>query len=628
MKREPVAFALPRFSVTRPITVVMLLLAILVVGYISYSRIPIALFPEGYEANMLGIVVPYPNASPRDVEEKITRPVEGAVGTVPNVKQIFSNVSSGSSFTRIEFQTGTDLKAAYANLRDRMDRLMPELPDDVDRIWLRRWDQNDIPIIYLVAAMPPEIDDAYSRLDNFLRPALQRIEGVGNVEIFGLQSREVQIELDDARLRSHRVDVNTLVAALRNENLTQSGGYVYDGGRKIYVRSMGRFETPEEIANLVIEPTRRLRLGDIANIGFKASRREWAYRVDRKPAVGVEITRDSSGNIEQISREVRATLGEIAQTPQLAGVKFDVFWDQGSHVRESIDNLKNSALWGGLFAAVIIYAFLRAPRMTGILTLSIPLSLLCTVIVLFFMGWSLNMATMMGLLLSVGMVVDNSIVIVENIYRRRQEGIEATSASILGAGEVGLAVLMATLTSVVVFLPLILMNEGGEFSFWMFRIGIPVITSLLASLLIALVFVPLAAQRLSRGSQHRELRSVVWMRERYLTALRWVLARRLEAALLVIGAMISIQYPMAHIKQGRPGGGGGDQENTMFFFFELPTGSSLEEADAFFGRVEEFLEANADRYHLDRIESRFRNSQGRVQARFKDDPNNQWYEFA
>ena len=628
MKREPIAYALPRFSVTRPVTIVMLLLAILVVGVISYSRIPIALFPDGYEQNTLGIFVPYPNASPRDIEETITRPVEGAVGTVANVKRIMSSANNGSSFTRIEFQNGTDLKAAYATLRDRMDRLMPELPDDVDRIWIRRWDQNDIPIIYLVAALPPEIDDAYSRMDNFLRPALQRIEGVGNVEIWGLQSRQVQIELDDARLRSHRIDANTLVTALRNENLTQSGGYVFDGGRKIYVRSMGRFESPEQIGNLVIEPTRRLLLRDVAEVSFKSSRREWAYRVDRQPAVGVEITRDSTGNIERISREVRATLRELAETPQLAGVKFDVFWDQGRHVRESIDNLKNSAIWGGLFAAVIIYTFLRAPRMTGILTLSIPLSLLCTVIVLFFMGWSLNMATMMGLLLSVGMVVDNSIVIVENIYRRRQEGLEATKASIVGAGEVGLAVLLATLTSVVVFLPLILMTEGGEFSFWMFRIGIPVITSLLASLLIALVFVPLAAQRLSRGRTQVELRPIVWLRSHYLRGLRWVLAHRLDAALLVIAAMLSIQYPMAHVKQGNTGTGGGNQENTMWFFFELPGGITLEEADRFFGQVEAFLLANAERYNLDRIETRFRNSQGRVQARFKDDPNNQWYEFA
>jgi hydrophobic/amphiphilic exporter-1 (mainly G- bacteria), HAE1 family len=627
MKGEPIAFALPRFSVTRPVTVVMILLAILVVGYIAYSRIPVALFPEGYEQNSLGVFIPYPNTAPRDIEEKITRPVEGAVGTMPHVKRIVSFANNGVSFTRVEFQNGTDLKNAYATLRDRMDRLMPELPDDVDRIWLRRWDQNDIPIIYLVAALPPEVDDPYSLMDNIVRPALQRIEGVGNVDVWGLQSRQVQIELDDQRLRSHRVDPNALVASLRNQNETISGGYVIDGGRKVYVRSLGRFETPEEIANLVVDPAHRLRLRDIADVGFKASRREWAYRVDRKPAVGIEITRESSGNIERISRETRETLAELGAMPQLSGVKFDVFWDQGRHVRESIDNLKNSAVWGGLFAATIIYTFLRAPRMTGILTLSIPLSLLCSVIVLFFMGWTLNMATMMGLLLSVGMVVDNSIVIVENVYRRRQEGLDATRASILGAGEVGLAVVMATLTTVVVFLPLILMSDDGEFSFWMLRIGMPVITSLLASLVIALVFVPLAAQRLSRGSQHGELRVIGWLRERYLGALRWVLAHRLDAAILVIAALISVQYPMTHIRRGG-GGGGGDGENTMWFFFELPTGTALEETDAFFGEVEAFLLANAPRYNIDRVETRFRNNMGRVQARFKPDPNNQWYEYA
>jgi HAE1 family hydrophobic/amphiphilic exporter-1 len=266
---------------------------------------------------------------------------------------------------------------------------------------------------------------------------------------------------------------------LRSQNFAQSGGFVMEGGRKIYVRSLGRFESAEQIGSIIIDPEQRLRLSDVARVSFRLPRRDWVYRVDGQPAVGIQITRESTGNIERISREVTATLARFETLPQLAGMKFEVFSDQGRDVRNAITNLRDSGLWGGMFAAVIIYAFLRAPRMTGILTLSIPLSLLCTLIVLFFMGWSLNMATMMGLLLSVGMVVDNAIVIVENIYRQRQEGVDATTASVNGAGEVGLAVVMSTCTSIIVFLPLMLMGGAGEIPFWMLRIGVPVIASLI-----------------------------------------------------------------------------------------------------------------------------------------------------
>jgi hydrophobic/amphiphilic exporter-1 (mainly G- bacteria), HAE1 family len=462
-KREPAAYAIPRFSVHRPVTVVMMLLTILVVGFIAMKRIPLALYPEGYEGNQLYIFAQYPNASPRDVEEKVARKIEDMMGTVPNIRRMTSYSGNGHCNVRLEFQTGTNLREAYAILTDRMDRVKPLLPEDVDRVYVRRYDQNDAPMMSLVASLPSGMDDAAYRLENFVKPALQRIEGVGNVDIWGIQSREVQIELLDDRLRSHRIDVGQMLTTLRNQNFAISGGYVYEGGRKIYVRSLGKFNTLDEIGSLMVDSVRRLRLNDVALVRFRMPRRDWVYRVDRQPAVGMEVKRDASGNIERISREIRATLEELKKVPQLAGISFNVFWDQGKQVVQSIDNLRDSGLWGGLFAAIIIYAFLRAPRMTGILTMAIPLSLLCTIVVLFFMGWSLNMATMMGLLLAVGMVVDNAIVIVENIYRLRQEGVEATSASIAGAGEVGLAVVMSTLTSIVVFIPLILIRGHGEF---------------------------------------------------------------------------------------------------------------------------------------------------------------------
>lgn len=476
----------------------------------------------------------------------------------------------------------------------------------------------------LVAQVPRDMDDAAYRLENFVKPALQRIDGVGNVDIWGVQSREINLDLIDQRLRSHRIDVPAMLSALRSQNIAISGGYVYEAGRKIYVRSLGRFTTLDQIRGLIIDPVRKLRVADVANVSFRLPRREWVYRVDRQPAIGLQITRDSTGNIDRISRDVRATLQELARMPQLAGVKFEIFSDQGKDVRDAIEHLKEAGLWGGLFAALVIYIFLRAPRMTGILTLAIPLSLLCTIISLFFFGWSLNLATMMGLLLAVGMVVDNAIVIVENIYRLRQEGMEGTQASIVGTGEVGLAVVMSTCTTIVVFLPLILMGKSHEFSFWMLRIGVPVIVSLLASLFIALVFVPLAAQRLSRGQRHEDIAPVAWVRERYSRALRWVLTHRLDAVIIVLLAVGTIWYPYSNVQ--RSGGGlMGRSGRSMHLYYDLPSGSTIEQADEFFTKMEAFLEGKAALYGIERIETRFRNNNGRIQLKLIQKANDAWY---
>ena len=630
MSREPITYSIPRFSVHRPVTVAMILLTMLVVGFIAYSRIAIALYPDGLEGNQLYISANYPNASPRDVEEKVSRKIEDIVGTVPGVKRVNSYSRTSYSSVRVEFQPGTHMRDAYAQLSDRVDRVKPLLPDDIDRINVYRFDQNDRPMMSLVAAVPADMDNAAFRMENFVKPALQRIEGVGNVDMWGVQSRQVQVELIDERLRSHRIEPAQMLSALRAQNLAQSGGYVFDAGKKIYVRSLGRFESAEQIASLIIDPEKRLRLSDVANVSFKLPMRDWMFRVDGKPAIGVSITRESTGNIERISREVRATIVELQELPQLAGMKFDVFFDQGKEVRDAIWNLEEAGLWGGGFAAIIIFIFLRTARMTGILTLSIPLSLLCTIVVLFFMGWTLNMATMMGLLLAVGMVVDNAIVIVENIYRQRQNGVEARAASINGAGEVGLAVVMSTCTNIIVFLPLMLMGGVGDLAFWMLRIGVPVIVSLVASLFIALVFVPLAAQRLSRGRHHEELRIVRWVRERYVVALSWVLRHPVNGALLVLIAAGFTWYYYSTNPLQRPNyyqglGGWGGGSSSMWMYFELPSGGTLEDADVFFRSFEKFLQSNRERYNVERVETRFRYNNGQVQLKFREDPNKEWY---
>ncbi|NKB68549.1 MAG: MMPL family transporter [Candidatus Latescibacteria bacterium] len=617
---------LPRLSVDRPVTVIMMLVALLMVGAIAYHQIPVSLAPEGLENQRLNIWVSYPNASPFEVEKKIARHLEEAMATVSRVKKVTSNSHRGGCWASIEFRQGTDMKVAYAELRDRMDRVMPDLPDEVERIAVRHWDSEDWPIIWMGVSLDQEVTDPFFLVDTHLRPALQRIEGVGNVEIHGSEGKQVRIEVDQERTRSHGISPLEMTTRLRRENFTLSGGHVREGGKKIYVRSLGKFHSLDEIRNLIVEPVHGIRLGDLADIDLKPPEQEWISRIGGKEMMGVEIKKASNGNIVDISRQVHLVLEEMQSHPQLAGLQFEIFFNQGEHVLESIDNLKSTALWGGLFAALVLFFFLRAVRMTLIITLAIPLSLLATVVVLYFVGWSLNIGTMMGLMLSLGLVVDNAIVIVENIYRKRQGGDDPRTASVQGASEVGLAVTMATLTTAVVFLPLMLMSDEQEFSFWMLRIGIPVIVGLVSSLFIALVFIPLAAQRLTpqlRDSGEGGL--VARLREQYTRFLDMLLRRRLDALIVSLVLLASMQYPMNQMQRTDQ-----QQENRtdLWLVFDMPSGQSLEAAGRFMGSVEDTLMAYQQEYNIRTLETGFNRGFGRVHVLFKEDPRTQWYQVA
>ncbi|HIL09848.1 MAG TPA: efflux RND transporter permease subunit, partial [Candidatus Latescibacteria bacterium] len=446
-----------------------------------------------------------------------------------------------------------------------------------------------------------------------------------NVQLWGLQSKEVLVELDQGKVRGHGVNVLETISNLRDQNLTLPGGWVIEGGKKIYVRSVGRYQDLAEIAGTVVDPERRLQLDDIGEVAYKRPKKDEVNRIDRSESQGFAVIKASGANIVEVSRGVQQAMEKLKTHPKLAGLDFRVFWDQGEQVVKSVYNLQNSGLWGGLFAAIVLFFFLRAVRITMIITLAIPLSILVTITVLYFIGWSLNMATMMGLMLSLGLVVDNAIVIVENIYHKRQQGIDPRTASIEGAGEVGLAVTMATLTTVVVFLPLILMGDVEELSFWMLRLGLPVIVGLVASLAIALLFIPLATLKFATGEQKGEPRLIVWCRKYYVRSLAWVLRNRLDAFVIALVLLASIQIPMNGMmrtdKQER-------DESQLVFSFEMPSGQSLQEAEEYMLAVEDTLMAHKANYNVESVRTSFSSEQGRVMLFFAEEEDLEWYQVA
>ena len=619
------SYPLPRFSVNRPVTVTMILLAMLVVGAIAYSRIPLTLFPEGMEWPRLFAWASYPNAGAIEVEKKVVRLMEEAVAQVGSVKRIQSRANRGSGSVIVEFQKDVDLQVASAEMRDRLDRVMPEMPDEIEQVMVRGWDANDIPIMAGSITFPPGSGDPRFLMDTYIEPAFRRIEGVGNVELWGSPDKQVLVEMDQDRMRSHDINMFQAVNDLRSQNVTVPGGWIVEGGKKIYLRSVGRYKTVEELSETIVDPEHQLSLKDIASVSYEPPQKDWSNRINGQEAMGFEIVRSAEANVVHISQAVEAALEELASHPKLRDLESVVFWDQGKHVTSSVYNLRDSGLWGGLFAAVVLFFFLRAVRMTLIITLAIPLCIMVTITALYFAGWSLNMATMMGLMLSLGLVVDNAIVIVENIFRLRQSGVDPRRASIEGAGEVGLPVTMATLTTVVVFLPLVLMGSDDNMAFWMLRIGVPVMVGLVASLFIALLIIPLAALKMGSDKKRSDSAGIAWLQQRYERSLRWVLTHRLDAFILVVLAVASMRIPMEGISRTDRNE---RDETRIMLNFEMPSGQSLEQAETFMSAVEDTLIANQALYNVANINSNFSAGRGEISMYLQEEEDLEWYSVA
>ncbi|MBI2950672.1 efflux RND transporter permease subunit, partial [bacterium] len=368
---------LPRISVTRPVTVVVLLAAILVVGFIAYTRISIQLMPSGYENPFLYVGIPYPNSTPQEAEQQIARPLEEALRTVPGVQSIrtYSNGRWGVD-APIEFRQGTDMAVAYNQVIDRLERLKPLLPEGVDRrrIQVWKWQSEGWPIMWAGVSLNPDIKDPYAFIETHLQRPLQRIDGVAKVEIWGAWQKVVMIEVDQERARARRVSTYDLVQALRGDNFSMASGSVFEGRQRFYVRSMARYRDLREIEEVRVGRSRDVRLREVAKVVYDVPERMWFQRINRQPAASIEVYKESEADIVALCREVERTIKEeIEKRPAMAGTTVEAFFNQGRFIEQSIAGIEEAAVWGGIFALLVLFFFLRAIRMTLIVTLSIPL---------------------------------------------------------------------------------------------------------------------------------------------------------------------------------------------------------------------------------------------------------------
>ncbi|MFW6175590.1 MAG: efflux RND transporter permease subunit, partial [Acidobacteriota bacterium] len=480
--------ALPRFSLSRRVTVLVLLATSIVVGVVAVQLIPLELLPTGWENPHLAVNVPWRDAPSQEVVDKLILPLEEELATVRGLDRVSSYARTGWGGVFLLFKQGTDMDVAYREVRDRTQRARLRMPDDVEQVFIRKEDPSGFPIFIVGLAVDPGLSDVYTLVDHQIKRRLERLDGVAAVEVQGLDEKEVLIELDREATEAAGLSIYRLGQELSGDNFTLASGHVLSGGKKLLLRSVARYGSLRELEERPVAPG--VRLADVATVSYAVPERRTVIRANGKPAYALFVLKEGQANTIEVTDRVRAEIGRMQADPRLAGLEVKMFFDQGRAIRESLDTLLDSGRIGALFAVGVLFFFLRRLRLTLIITLAIPLSILIALAVMYFAGETLNIFTLLGLMISVGLLVDNSVVVAENVFRLHQEGVPRREACVRGAGEMALAITMATLTTVAVFLPVSLVEGGGRF--FLQRLSIPISVSLLASLGVALVIIPLA----------------------------------------------------------------------------------------------------------------------------------------
>ncbi|MBD3335560.1 MAG: MMPL family transporter [Candidatus Eisenbacteria bacterium] len=522
-----------RFSLRRPVTVIMLVVSMLVLGGVSLPRLPQEMLPR-MDFPFIGVFIPYPNSIPSQIEEEITRPVEEAVATLGGVRQIRSESGSDYMWVGMEFEWGRSIDVLRMEVREKIDQIRGDLPGDIDRINIFTFNSNDMPIMVgRISAPGTDLSGSYEVLQRKLIAPLERVDGVGQVGIDGVEPKTISIYLHLDRIKSHQVDVDRLFRVLREANLTLSVGRIRDGGTRYHLRAFSQMESPDDLGGLPIRED-GLQLGDVATVLYDEPLLTYGRHLNKEPAVAFWIQKESGANVVDLCHRVNDRLEELTEDPALAGMDILFFFIQADEITNSINGLLQAGLIGSLLAVLVLYLFLRRLMTTLLVAIAIPFSLISTLSFLYLSGNTLNLLTMMGLMLAVGMLVDNAVVVLESIHRYQGREQDPRQAALRGAGEVGLAVTAATLTSIIVFAPITFATAQTGITHYLAVVGLTISVTLVFSLLVSLVLIPLLASRIPPPKRLSEARWITWLKGIYTRILHWSAIRHPKVTGLAI----------------------------------------------------------------------------------------------
>lgn len=479
-------------SVKRPIATSMTFLIILTLGVIGFRFLPVDLLPP-IEYPQLTIATDYSNVAPEEMETIITQRVENSIAGVPNVERVRSNSVEGRSWVTLEFAQGTNLDAASNDVRGALDRIRDNLPPEVEapRIW--KFDPNNFPVVIVGARSNMDLQKLTRILDREVTKRFEQVPGVGSIDVWGGVYREVHINLKRDRLYAAELTAEQVRQAIAGENANLPGGNVQVGIQSLNVRTLGEYQSVDQIANTVIKVVDGdpIKVKDVAEVvdGYEDLGR--LVHIDDKPVVRFGIRKQSGANTVAVAERIRSEVEQVNK--ERTDMDLMITTDQSDFIQDSINNVQRSTIWGGLLAIFVLYIFLRNGSSTFIVAISIPISIVATFGLLYFSNLTLNQMSFGGLALGVGMIVDNAIVVLENIVRLRENGKSLRESSLTGTKQVGGAIVASTLTTSVIFLPVVFMQTISGLLFQ--ELALVVVFALVCSLLVALTLVPMLASR-------------------------------------------------------------------------------------------------------------------------------------
>ncbi len=580
---------LPKFSVDKPVTITMMVLIIVIFGLISLTRLGLDMLPD-IEFPVVSVITSYSGVSSEDIEDVLTKPIEDAVSIVKDVKKIQSVSQEGASIVMIEFNSGTKIDFAAQDIRDKIGLIEDYLPPDANKPLVVKMDVSAMPILaYGVTSDSLDALKLKKVLEDNIKDKIERLDGVAAMEIRGGEEREILIKLNKQLLDSYGLSQLRIAQILRGENINLSGGFIEQGLLELPVRTVGEFENLEEIENTVIAVRNDtpIYLYDVAEVidTYKESRNY--SRTNKKDSVLLLISKQSGTNTSQVAKAIKNEMFGLKKSlPQ--NIDFELVMDQSHLIKTSTDSVTQSAVIGGLLAILMIFLFLRNWRPTLAIAMVIPLSLIATFIPLYIFGYTLNLMTLGGLALGIGMLVDNAVVVIENIYRHLEKIGKRRKAAIIGTNEIAMAITAATLTTVAVFLP---MSFGTGIAGQLSRgLSLTIIFSLFASLFVALTLVPMIASKIFKKQEQADgykkasgEQSFIKIQNTYKKILIWSLKHRLITLMATVGLLAATFALTPFIgSEFMPI----SDQGMMLLGVKMPVGASLEETNRIVSQIE------------------------------------------
>lgn len=583
---------LPEFAVSKKVTATMMAMILVVIGMISFSRLGLDFFPD-LEFPTVSVVTTYQGASSEDIENTLTKPLEQVVSSVNRVKKVGSMTSEGVSAIMVEFEWGTNLDFAAQDIRDQIGLYKQFLPEEAADPLVFKFNLGQMPIIFygITANMP--IRELKKLIEDEIVPRLERLDGVAAAQVWATDEREILVAVDKSALEVMGLSLDQVLAALAAENINLPAGSLVERHSDILVRTLGEFKSLDDIRRTAVGATPLgipITVGDIADVRDTLKETRSEGRIQRQKGVYLIINKRSGANTAIAGRSVKKELNKI-RTTLPADVEFHVAMDQSEMIQSVTRGTTQNALLGGIFAIGLIFLFLRNWRPTLIVALAIPLSVITTFIAFYLAGYTLNLLTLGGLALGVGMLVDNAIVVIENIFRHIEEGKGADAAASGGASEVGMAITASTLTTIAVFFPMVF--ASGITGKMTQGLALAVAFSLISSLFVALTLVPLFSSILF-GSRYgtkimgrgRETGRFVRFRDTYRRLLETVLRRR---RLVLWGTLAVFVLSLALIPFMGTEFMPESDRDMILMKVKMPVGTSLEETDRVVAMIENRL---------------------------------------